>query len=239
MRLVDAIQNSCNVYFFSAGLDMGSAYIAHMADACGLGRKTGVGVDSERAGLVPNPAWKREKRGESWWPGDTCNFSIGQGPITVTPLQMALVTSALANGGTLYRPRLVRGLRAPGKLGFREFPSKITNRLGWSDASLEIVRKAMLNTVMSARGTGRYAAVPGVAIAGKTGTAEFGPKALGKKRGWMIAYAPFDSPQYAVAMVLDNAPAGGGTDVGPRLRRVFGRLFGVQVAGSPRKAGHG
>jgi penicillin-binding protein 2 len=239
MNLAGAIQNSCNVYFFTMGLEMGREYIVHMGHAVGLGRQTEIGIGGEHAGLVPDAAWKRERLGESWWDGDTCNLSIGQGPITVTPLQMALVTAAIANGGTLYRPRLVRGVRAPGGQSFQELPATVKNNLDWSDASLDVVRHAMLNTVMSARGTGRNAAVPGVAIAGKTGPAEFGPKALGKKRGWMIAFAPFDEPRYAVAMVLDHAATGGGADVGPRLRRIFGKLFQVTVSESPPEVGHG
>lgn len=239
MNLANAIQNSCNIYFFTAGLAMGEEYIVHMAHAVGLGRQAGIEIGGERAGLVPDAAWKRERLDESWWDGDTCNLSIGQGPITVTPLQMALVTAAIANGGTLYRPRLVQGIRAPGGQTFSEQPATVANRLDWSDASLGIVHQAMLNTVMSARGTGRNAAVPGVAIAGKTGTAEFGPKALGKKRGWMIAFAPFDEPRYAVAMVLDHAATGGGADVGPRLQRIFGKLFQVTVSEAPPEAGHG
>jgi len=239
MDLSGAIQNSCNVYFFTAGLSMGREYIVHMSHAVGLGRRTGIGIGGERAGLVPDAAWKRERYGESWWDGDTCNLSIGQGPITVTPLQMALMTAAIANGGTLYRPRLVQGVRAPGGEMFQELPVTVENRLAWSQSSLDVIRKAMFKTVMSPRGTGRNAAVPGVEIAGKTGTAEFGPKALGKKRGWMIAFAPFDEPRYAVAMVLDHAATGGGADVGPRLRRIFGKIFQVEVSESAPGVGHG
>lgn len=224
MNAHDAIQNSCNVYFCNVGLSMGHEYISHMARAMGLGVQTGIGLDYEKAGLVPDARWKRDERGEGWYEGDTCNFSIGQGPVTVTPLQMAMMTAAIANGGTVLKPRLVLGVREPDAPAFTRVPVEVTNELGWSRLPLRIVRQGMYDSVMSPRGTGRLAAVAGVEMAGKTGTAEFGPKALNKKRGWMIAFAPFGQPRYAVALVVDDAD-GGGLDAAPRLRHIMSGLF--------------
>ena len=224
MNARDAIQNSCNVYFCNIALGMGHEYISHMARAVGLGSPTGIDLDYEKAGLVPDARWKRDTLGEGWYEGDTCNFSIGQGPVTVTPLQMAMMTATIANGGTVLKPRLVLGIREPDAPSFTRVPVEVTNELGWSSRPLRIVRQGMYDSVMSRRGTGRLAAVQGVEMAGKTGTAEFGPKALNKKRGWMIAFAPFRQPRYAVAVVVDDAE-GGGLDAAPRIAHIMGGLF--------------
>ncbi len=228
MDLRDAIQNSCNVYFFNIGRKMGHEYMVHMAAAVGLGTRTGIQLDVESPGLLPDEAWKRRTKNDAWRAGDTLNLSIGQGALLVTPLQMALAMGAFANGGLLYKPRLVRGTRECDEEEFTEVPPEIANRLNWSDRSLRLVRGAMFDTVMTPRGTGRKARVPGIEIAGKTGTAQWGPPALNKKRGWMIAFAPFHNPRYAVAVVVDEAQ-GGGIDAGPRVQRILAGLFGVPL----------
>ena len=111
--LAHAVRYSCNVYLYHAGLACGPEEIQRMARHFGLGRKTGIELDYERPGLVPDDAWKRKARGEGWRDGDTCNLSIGQGATLVTPLQSALYAGALANGGTLWKPRLVLARTAP------------------------------------------------------------------------------------------------------------------------------
>jgi penicillin-binding protein 2 len=238
LDLQGAIQHSCNVYFFHASLKMGHETIVHMAQALGLGQPTGIALDVDVPGLVPDEAWKRGRIGDGWRAGDTLNLSIGQGWVTVTPLQMAMVTAALANQGTLYAPRLVLATRPGGEEAFRAEPPVVANRLNWSERSRRVVREGMYDVVMSPTGTGRLARVPGIEVAGKTGTAEYGPSALNKKRGWMIAFAPFREPRYAVAVVVDDAE-GGGSDSGPRLQRILAGLFGVPPPDPSGGAGDG
>lgn len=238
LDLRGAIRNSCNVYFFHASLNMGHEYIVHMAHALGLGEPTGIALDVDAAGLVPDDAWKRRRVGDGWRSGDSLNLSIGQGWLTVTPLQMAMLTAALANEGTLYRPRLVLGTRPGGAESFQAEPAVVANRLNWSERSRRVVREAMYEVIMTPGGTGRLARVPGVEAAGKTGTAEFGPPALNQKRGWMIAFAPFRDPRFAVAVVVDDAE-GGGRDAGPRLQRILAGLFDVPLPDRPEGAGGG
>lgn len=240
LNVREALRHSCNVFFCHVGRGMGEAYIFHMAAAMGLGRKTEIALDYENAGLLPDSAWKRQRFDQPWYDGDTANMSIGQGPITVTPLQMAVVVSAIANGGTIYRPRLVSGFRAAGETEFRPMPAVAVNHMNWSAQSLDLVRGGMHDAVMAPDGTARLGRVPGIEMAAKTGTAEYGPKEEGKKRGWMIAYAPFDRPRYAVAMVLDDAQSGG-LDTAPRVRRLLAGLLGVplSVEPAPVEASHG
>ncbi|NCC52256.1 MAG: penicillin-binding protein 2 [Spartobacteria bacterium] len=226
----DALMHSCNVYFNYLGLKCGPEVICHMADALGLGRKTGIEIDFERPGLVPNPDWKRRLFNDGWRDGDTCNMSIGQGALTVTPLQMALFTAAIANGGYLYKPRLVLGTRAPDEDEFVLRRAEIANDLHWRPSNIKVVRDGMRDVVMAARGTGRKAAIPHVAMAGKTGTAEYGKKGSGKKYGWMIVFAPFDDPEYAMAVVLDESMSGG-TTVAPLVQQIMRDIYDGVVPG--------
>mgnify|MGYP001158017054 FL=1 len=224
IELRKAIEQSCNVYFYDLGLMCGHEPIVHMAYALGLGRKTGVEMSYERAGLVPDDSWKRRTFSDGWRDGDTCNMSIGQGALLVSPLQMAVVASALANGGFVYAPHLVRGVRRNGDEKYRPVQPRLVNDLHWSSDALRTVRGGMFDVVMAPTGTGRKAGVPGIEVAGKTGTAEYGPKGSGLKYGWMIAFAPYENPRYAVAVVVEEAYSGGVT-AAPLVSRLLGGIF--------------
>jgi len=223
LSMRQALKRSANVYFFKTALDIGWEPICEQAAALGLGEKTGIEI-YERPGLLPGDTWKRKKGYGGWADGDTCNLAIGQGYLLVTPLQMAVLTAAIANGGYLYRPRLVEAYRPPGT-GI--FESNIVGRKGripWSDESLCIVQSGMRDVIMEANGTGRRARVEGFTFAGKTGTAEYGLKGEGKKHTWMLAYAPFDDPQYAIAFLIEDGDSGGST-VAPRLQELMRGLY--------------
>jgi penicillin-binding protein 2 len=220
----EALRDSCNVYFFRLALAAGPEAVQRAAEAVGLGRRTGIDLDYEVPGLVPTDAWKRRAWRDAWRDGDTCNLAIGQGALVATPLQMAGVAAALANGGFVHRPHLVRATRAPGEAAFRRAAPPPAVDLAWNPAWMRTVRDGMRDVVMDERGTGRRAAIPGVSVAGKTGTAEYGPKEEGRKRGWMLAFAPFEAPRYAVAMVVEEAESGGLT-VAPRMRALLEGLF--------------
>ena len=220
----ESLQHSCNVYLFRAGLACGHEAIYHMALAMGLGRKTDISLDYELAGLVPDDAWKRRAYGDGWRDGDTCNLSIGQGALSVTPLQMAILAATIANGGHVYRPRLVMALREPGEEQLRPIPAQVVNEMNWSRATTDLVRGGMRDVVMTREGTGKLAAVPGVTMAGKTGTAEYGRKEEGKKLAWMIAFAPFDHPRYAVAIMIEDAVSGG-SSAAPKVQKLMRGLF--------------
>ncbi|MGE4488574.1 MAG: penicillin-binding protein 2 [Kiritimatiellales bacterium] len=217
VNMQEALKYSANVYFFKTALACGWEPIIEQARAVGLGQKTGVEVDFEQPGLVPGDDWTRATGRGGWTDGDTCNLSIGQGYLTVTPIQMAMVTATLANGGYLYRPRVVQAHRLPGSNEYVEEPVRRVGKMNWSDEALAVVRNGMHDVIMAPDGTGRRAAVAGLDFAGKTGTAEYGIKGKGDKHTWMIAFAPFDRPQYAVAMVIEDGSSGGST-VGPRLK---------------------
>jgi penicillin-binding protein 2 len=218
-----AIEQSCNVYFYQIGVKVGHRSIVHMARSLGFGAETGVELDYEVPGLVPDNAWKRRVYEDSWRPGDTCNISIGQGALLVTPLQMAVYTAALANGGKVYRPRLVREGGGRGDL---------ENVMSWSDASLRVVRGGMHDVVNAGSGTGKRARIEAAEVAGKTGTAQYGPAGENKKHTWMIAFAPFDSPRYAAALIIEDGVSGG-TTAAPRMGRLMKGIFELEAGGEP------
>jgi penicillin-binding protein 2 len=231
-----AIEQSCNVYFATIGVKCGNDAISDLAALFGMGSKTGIELDREAPGLVPTPEWKTKAWHDDWRIGDTCNFSIGQGALAVTPLQMALMAAALANSGTVYRPRLVTGLRDWQGATLTNFPSVKVRQLPLAPSVMEAVRQGMHDVVMAPTGTGRRAGIPGVEMAGKTGTAEYGKKEDRKKHGWMIVFAPYDKPRYAVAMVVDDAVSGGLT-VGPRVRELMLGIFGRGPASESEAGG--
>lgn len=221
-----AIEVSCNVFFYRVGLAAGYETIRDSARAFGLGEKTGIEID-ESEGLLPDAEWKRLRYNAPWVDGDTCNVAIGQGALGVTPLQMACMAAAIANNGFLYQPRLVMGERASNETGFRVPPPRLVRKMEWAPGNIRRLREAMRDVIHSPSGSGRLAAIDGVEMAGKTGTAEYGPKGNGRKHGWMIAFAPFDKPRYAVAMMLDDAQTGG-SSVGPRIRDLMTRVFALE-----------
>jgi penicillin-binding protein 2 len=221
--LREALKFSANVYFFKTALACGPEPILQQALAAGLGQKTGVEVDFEQSGIVPDKKWQQENR-TGWSDGDTCNLAIGQGYVAVTPIQMAMLTATIANGGYLYRPRLVQAYREPAEETYALNEGNRIGKMNWSEAALTAVRNGMHDVIMEKNGTGRRAAVEGLDFAGKTGTAEYGVKGTGSKHTWMIAFAPFDHPQYAIAMLIEEGDSGGGT-VGPRLKILMEGLY--------------
>lgn len=224
LDLQAAIRYSCNVYLFHSALACGPEAVQEMARACGFGRKTEISLDFERPGLVPDQAWKRAERRDSWRDGDTCNLSIGQGALLVTPLQMAMYAGKLANGGTLWQPRLVRRI-VPAEGAAQEIlPLPAPDSPGWEARHIRVVRDGMRDAVNELDGSGKRAKLPEVVVAAKTGTAEYGVKGAGRKMTWMIAFAPFDEPRYALALLVEDGVSGG-TTAAPRVRQLLAQVF--------------
>lgn len=205
LQLRDAIARSCNPFFCQLGLQCGYDRIYHMAGALGLGSRTGFELGYDQRGILPR------RRSD----GDTCNVSMGQGALAVTPLQMAVIAAAIANQGTVYRPRLI--LRG-------EPHGRVTNRMGWAAETMRVVRGGMYDVIQAEYGTGRRARVPGVEMAGKTGSAQYGKKGSGKTHAWMLCFAPFERPRYAMAMVIEDGASGGRT-VAPRVAQIMEGIF--------------
>jgi penicillin-binding protein 2 len=242
LTLLEAIQHSCNTFFYQLGLKVGPERISEMAEAFGLGRVTQSGLTGERPGLVPSPAWKRRALKDKWHPGDTVSLAIGQGLITVTPLQVARMMAAVANGGTLWKPRFVERIEAlDGRVLLEDRPT-VQGRVELSPVVFEFLRDALTSVVEA--GTGKAARIPGVVVAGKTGTAqthEFKSDAERKRRdqdhAWFGGFAPADDPQVVVVVFAERAGLGGQV-AAPIAREILKAAFLEKVAAAPLAAPH-
>ena len=224
INLLTALRVSCNTFFCYHSLKIGIDNLSHYAKIFGFGQKTGIELPSEARGLVPNKEWKRKNRKESWYPGDTVNLSIGHGALLVTPLQVARMAAAIGNKGLLLHPRLVRGYaigRARTDTRSKESPELIDV----SQESLALVRQGMWEVVNTPNGSGRRARVPGLVMGGKTGSAMLSTKTY----AWFIAFAPFDNPRLAIAIVVENARTGG-QDAAPIARDAFAAYFDINLS---------
>jgi penicillin-binding protein 2 len=196
----EGLKNSCNVFFYQVGRQAGADDIYNYALKLGFGIPTGIDLPEEAAGLVPNKMWKRLVRKEGWFEGDTVNFSIGQGYVLVTPLQILRMTAAIANGGMLVRPHLVQ------KIENVEVASAGSRDIGISRKTIEIIKMGLRRVVEDETGTGRRARVEGVSIAGKTGTAQ-NPNGL--SHAWFTGFAPVDKPKVALVVFVEHGGKGG------------------------------
>jgi len=206
---------SCNVMFWTLGRALGEARLYRYATALGLGQPTGIDLPSETAGLIPSAEWKERVRKEPWFPGETLNMAIGQGYVLTTPLQIARAVGALAMGGTMVRPRLARRILAPDGSEVRAIPPEIVGRVPLNPTAVSTLREGMRMVV--AAGTGRAAAVPGLVMAGKTGSAE-NPRGI--PHAWFVGYAPAENPALVVVVFVEHGWRGG-VRAAPIAKAVF------------------
>ena len=217
--LEHAIEWSCNGYFIAMGVSVGEEPIFQVLRSAGLGQTTGIGVPEGR-GLMPDRESKRSRFGYRWNRYDTALLSMGQGFVMVTPLQAALFTAALGNGGTLWKPNLIRCLTdCDGRTVWERTPQS-RGVLDASQEALDQVRKGMLQVVISPTGSGRRGAVPGLTIMGKTGSAEVGSRDNRRLIVWFIAYTEYQGRKYAVAVMVEDGASGGG-DCAPLAAEFF------------------
>jgi len=219
---------SCDVYFYTMGERIGFDRIARYAQNLGLGAITGIKLPDEKPGFIPTSTWKKDRLGESWYPGDTYINSIGQGFIQVSPIQACQLIGAVANGGLFYRPNLVLQTRNRATGTVKQASPERKGRVVLDSAALEAVRKALIGVVSEPGGTGHGALTPIATVAGKTGTAQViaqkdpGKKLFGKTQdhAWFIAYAPAENPRIAVAVLVEHGGHGGAA-AAPIARRVI------------------
>jgi penicillin-binding protein 2 len=189
--LLGAMRDSCDVYFYQVGSWLGVDRLLKWAARFGIGSPTGIDLPGESAGNLGGRAWKKKRFGESWYKGDTVNYAIGQGYLLMTPLQLARVYAAVANGGRLVVPHLDRDqvISAPS--------------LGASPTTIRLVQQGLAEVVH--RGTGKNAGGYGVSVAGKTGTAQ---NSQGMDHAWFAGYAPTDRPRYAAVALVEQGEHG-------------------------------
>jgi penicillin-binding protein 2 len=223
MAIQDAIIQSCDVYFYQLGVREGVESWAKMAEHCGFGRKTGIDLPGELSGLVPDHGYLDKRYGKSGWTKYlVVNLAIGQGEVLVTPLQMASIYGAIANGGTLFKPRLVSKMVAPDFDTTYVIPERV-GQLPISAYNLSLLKEALKGVVNAPGGTAHVAAVKGFTVAGKTGTAQ---NPHGDDHAWFVCYAPAENPEIAVAVLVENAGHGGSV-AAPVARKILEQYFGV------------
>lgn len=223
VNLISALEKSCNPYMIAHGLKTGLGRIATVLASAGIGRKTGVELP-EGSGTFPSDAAKRRLYRTGWNAYDTALLSIGQGMVTVTPLQAALFTAALANGGDVWQPHLVRQVVDPYGNVVRERKPLRRSRLATTPEHLETVRQGMYNVVNSPHGSGREAALPGFDLYGKTGSAEVGPRSDRRLTTWFICFVTRNGKTYAAAIMIEEGRSGG-KSCAPLAAEFFSRYF--------------
>lgn len=241
-----ALAESCDVFFYRTGQRLGVDRLAWYAKAFGLGARTGIGLDQEARGLIPSSAWKKKRYGVPWQEGETLSVSIGQGYVLATPLQMALLTAAVGNGGIRCRPTILQRVETvEGEVVFQAAHPE-AGRLPVSPRTLKIVQEGIWSAVNGERGTARRVHLPDIEIAGKTGTSqvvgrkdsgdEYTPPHL-RPHAWFVCYAPAGAPKLAVAVVVENGEHGSSA-AGPIAREMV-RTYLRKVPDGQRLAGDG
>jgi penicillin-binding protein 2 len=207
LTLHNAIVNSCNVFFYNVGKELGIDRISHYATMMGLGRKTGIDLPNEDPGLIPSTEWKQRVLKTAWYAGETISVAIGQGYVSITPIQAAWAMGGLASGGRLKQPHLVN----PGELKKLGFPSNeiLEEDYPIHESTVDIVTTAMWG-VVNENGTGFRAKIDGFDVAGKTGTAQVVGKQANlkgkefKDNAWFVGFAPYRNPEVVVAAFVEN-----------------------------------
>lgn len=199
-----ALTQSCNTWFYQVGILTGGSPIVHWARQLGFADRAGIPVRAEVSGRIPDDDYMRANYGRPFLDGDLANISIGQGDILVSPLQMAQSMVPIANGGTLYSTRLVSQVQNLRNEVVNAYRVRARREMDWSSTTLEEVRKGMEDVVNSGSGTAARARVPGVVVAGKTGTAQWGPKERERTAAWFAGYAPAENPEFAFAALYEG-----------------------------------
>ena len=209
-NVLTALRDSCDVYFYQTSTWLGIDRLINTADKYGVGEKTGIDLIGEISGTIAGPVWKKEKIKENWYGGDTVNYSIGQGYVLMTPIQLLRAYVAVANGGKLLKPRI----NSAAEPEYR--------KLDVSFETIKIMQEGLREVASS--GTGKRASSFGVQVAGKTGTAQ---NTQGEDHAWFVGYAPANAPKYAV-VVIAEAGKGGGAVAGP----IVGKMLNFIINGN-------
>ncbi len=219
MNVVQALAQSCDIFFYKMAQKLGIDNIAKYSVMLGLGRKTGINLAHEEPGLIPTEAWKKQRYGQEWSPGETLSCAIGQSYVLTTPLQLANAYAAIGTGGFLWKPHLVKYIESADGRILKEFQPEMLGKVNLSKKTLDIVHKGLFNVVNDPRGTTYSVRIPGIDVAGKTGSTQVIGLSAAKLRstkcenmpfnvrdnGLFAAFAPPDDPQIAVAVITEHS----------------------------------
>jgi penicillin-binding protein 2 len=244
INVVKALAESCDVFFYQVGQKLGIDRLSMYAVASGLGSPAGIDLDHEAAGLIPTAEWKKRRTGVDWQGGETLSVAIGQGYDLATPLQMLVFISAVANGGTMYKPLILKSVYSPEGAVILESKKQLTGKLPVSKQTLQIIKEGLWNVVNDTKGTAWIAHVDGLDISGKTGTAQvvgrsnehgLSEEELShrlKSHAWFVAYAPSDDPKIAVSVMVEHG-GHGSSGAAPIAREIIKTYFGQDENSKP------
>ncbi len=227
MNVMQALMRSCNTWFYKVGLQMGGETISAMAHQLGMGQPTGLPLEGELAGYVPTTASLKERHRDTLGGGNLANMSIGQGYVLSTPIQVARMMAAVANGYNVPRTRLVLQVQDMLNNVVKSYPPESHTTLALNPYNLDVVRRGLTAVVNSPSGTGKSARNEYVTVAGKTGTGQWNPA---KKLyvAWFAGYLPVENPEYAFAVIVEGRPGetvGGGKNAAPLVGEFFNELY--------------
>ncbi len=232
VSITEALASSCDVYFYKVGEKLGMDTLADYARQFGLGERTGIGINNESAGIVPTRDYHNKRSKEGFQGGFTLSTSIGQGDVRVTPLQMAMLYAAIANGGTLYYPLIVDRIETAEGNPIFTFPSRIHYKLPFKRETFETIKNGLDMVVNSEIGTAYAYRLPNISVAGKTGSAQVISRRVSsaavefkyRDHAWFAAFAPIDHPKIAVVVFLEHGGSGS-ANAGPVVMEVLDRYF--------------
>ena len=241
LGLSDAIKHSCNAFFYQYGNAAGIDQIDAVGNMLGLGQKSGIPLSGEAPGVLPSPGWLTSVNPQAHWSaGLTANTSIGQGDVLASPLQMAMIASAVGNGGTVYYPRLIDRIVAQDGTVVAQDPARVRTDLiheaGLTLDQIEKVRRGMWKVVNEEGGTAGKARIKGVEVAGKTGTAQFWRSGVKDNHTWFVSFAPYKDPRYVIVTFVQGAKSGGGVSA-PVAAKIYDDIFKMENGGEvPQRA---
>jgi penicillin-binding protein 2 len=226
-----AIVDSCDIFFYNIGKQLGIDKIAYYGSGLGLGKRTGIDLPSEEPGLMPSEEWVERAYHHKWYAGETISVAIGQGAVTVTPIQLARMAAAVASGGTLVQPHLLKS-----------YPNPKIERFPLSDEAVDKVTQGLFGVVNEGGGTAYHLRLANIELCGKSGTAQLmsydAANRLGTKKmdGWFVGFAPRRDPDIVVAAIVQDTVEHGGEAAGPVVRDIVKAFYDKKAAKTTQQA---
>ncbi|MGI8480483.1 MAG: penicillin-binding protein 2 [Chthoniobacterales bacterium] len=237
LNFVQALTESCDTWFYQVGIKTGAEPILEWAQKLGFGAKCGIPLHGEVEGRLPNDQYMKATHGRKLLNGDIANLSIGQGDTQVTPLQMAQAMAIIANGGTFYQTRLVQQVQSVENEIVTAFQVRAKRTLDASPTTMEQLRTGMIDVVNGSAGTAHQARLDNVEVAGKTGTAQWGPKSKERTAAWFAGFAPADHAQFAFAALYEGdvgSKVHGGSAAAPMIGKILKEVYKTAPNGNGR-----
>jgi penicillin-binding protein 2 len=228
LDFVQALTESCDTWFYQVGIKTGAGPIIDWAHRLGFGVKCGIPLRGEAEGRVPNDQYMKATHGRKLLNGDIANMSIGQGDLLATPLQMAQAMAIVANGGTFYQTRLVQQVQTVDNQVVTAYNVREKKTLGASSMAMSQLHTGMVEAVNGGAGTAHQASLDTVSVAGKTGTAQWGPKNKERTAAWFAGFVPAEHPRYAFAALYESEVGSnvhGGSAAAPMIGQILRDIF--------------